>query len=79
MCLSDGSGTGTFPVVVTLMRKSFPDCDSDSNDSDDIMQRTHTVVFKCIGTNKEESYQEVLAKSNRRLRNGENVPVRLNP
>ena len=36
-------------------------------------------MFKCIGTNKEESYQEALAKSNRRLRNGENVPVRLTP
>ncbi len=61
-------------------------CDSNNdsnNDSDDIidnaLQRTHTVVFKCIGTTKEESYQEVLAKSNRRLRNGENVPVRLTP
>ena len=61
------------------MRNYFPDCDSDSNDSDDIMQRTHTVVFKCIGTNKGESYQETLVKSFRRLQNGEYEPVRPTP
>ena len=38
---------------------------------------THSVVFKCIGATKEMRYQELLALANRRVRNSEIVPVKL--
>ena len=56
----------------------------DTDDDDDekvedhgIPAITHSVVFKCIGATKEMCYQELLALANRRMRNGEIVPVRL--
>ena len=40
---------------------------------------THTVIFKCIGSNQEESYQLALWKSKQLLKSGQQVPVELLP
>ncbi len=58
---------------------------TDTTDSDGAMSRdtptliSHTVPFKCIGTTKEHSYQDILAEANRLIRTCETVPVRLTP
>ena len=40
---------------------------------------THSVIFKCMGTVKERKYQEILAAVSLKMRNGETVPLRLQP
>ena len=40
---------------------------------------THKVIFKCIGSNREESYQLALWKSKQLLKSGQHVPVELRP
>lgn len=52
-------------------------------EQEDMMQDdeniTHLVTFKCIGTTKEPRYQEVLAESVLKKRNGEEVQFRIQP
>ena len=39
----------------------------------------YSVCFKCIGTTKEQSYQDILAEAAQKKRAGINVEVRLSP
>lgn len=56
-----------------------PSATSDSSDSDaDVIPAiTHSVVFKCIGAQKEIHYQEILALVAKKIKQGETVPVRV--
>ena len=56
--------------------EATPICSTDEGDSDILPT---IIVFKCIGTNKETLYQELLAEANRLLRTGVKVSVRLTP
>lgn len=54
--------------------------ESDRDESEDepkVPAITHSVIFKCIGVTKEKHYQELLALANRKINNGEAVPVKL--
>ena len=58
------------------------DSDSGSNidsseDEDGDSAITHRVVFKCIGCTKEHHYQVILAEVARRMRQCEEVPVKV--
>lgn len=66
-----------------------PDSDEDDSDEDDepsrcgamaldvCLQVTHTVTFKCIGTTKENKYQEYLARISQLCDRGTQVPCRV--
>ena len=52
--------------------------DNSDNESDDsIPATTHSVIFKCIGCNKELRYQELLALAKRKMQDSATVPVKL--
>lgn len=54
----------------------------DMSDSDSIPAITHTVLFKCIGTDKERRYQEVsrsMCLAAKKHGEGTNVLVKLEP
>jgi len=55
--------------------------DSSEKEPDDgIPAITHSVVFKCIGYNKESRYQELLALAQRkRAKDNATIPVKLQP
>ena len=42
-------------------------------------ERSHTIVFKCIGATKSRDYQAVLKKARNSIASGLSVPVRLSP
>ena len=46
---------------------------------DERMSVIHALTFKCIGTTKEERYQEILAEASLHMREGKTVNVRLTP
>ena len=50
---------------------------NDENDIDDFPAITHSVIFKCIGVFKDHRYQEMLSLVAKKLREGGEVPVRL--
>ncbi len=45
-------------------------CISDDDEEDDEEEVIHSITFKCIGTSKEERYQETLAQVSLKKRNG---------
>jgi len=53
--------------------------DDTSEDDDAIPAITHSVLFKCIGADKERNYQEVLCSAAQKHGKGINVPVKLQP
>ena len=53
------------------------DDESDNTDEPVVPPITHSVVFKCIGANKEKRYQELLALASKKLKDGQTVPVQL--
>ena len=53
--------------------------EDDEDDKDESNSVVHALTFKCIGTIKEERYQEILVAANLQRRNGEEVHVRLTP
>ena len=53
--------------------------EDDEDDKDESNSLVHELTFKCIGTIKEERYQEILVAANLQRRNGEEVHVRLTP
>ena len=50
-----------------------------SNEDDLVPAITHSVLFKCIGADKERKYQEVLFTAAKKHGEGINVPVKLQP
>ena len=50
-----------------------------SNEDDLVPAITHSVLFKCIGADKERNYQEVLFTAAKKHGEGINVPVKLQP
>ena len=61
----------------TSTRSSESDSEVISNRSAEIPAITHSVVFKCIGSTKESSYQDALFLAKSKMRLGQSVPVRL--
>ena len=53
--------------------------DDTSDDDDSVPAITHTVLFKCIGADKEKIYQDVLYMVAKKHGEGINVPVKLQP
>ena len=53
--------------------------EDDEDDKDESNSLVHALTFKCIGTIKEERYQEILVAANLQRQNGEEVHVRLTP
>ena len=53
------------------------DSDNDAAAEISIPVITHSVVFKCIGNLKELQYQEVLALTNKKRKEGVHMPVKL--
>ena len=58
--------------------QSEPEDHSESLSSD-AETDTHSLVFKCMGSNKEVRYQETLKKAAELQDKGESVPVRVHP
>ena len=57
-----------------------PSDEEDHQDVDDKFESslvTHSVIFKCVGTNKCQWSQEILAEAAKKLKNGHNVEVML--
>ena len=55
------------------------DKEDEDDEEDESNSVIHALTFKCIGTIKEERYQEILVAANLQRRNGEEVHVRLTP
>ena len=51
--------------------------EQEDSDADAVPSITHSVIFKCIGQLKEHRYQELLAIANKKIKQGEVVPVKL--
>ena len=89
LCLLCGSGAGQITTstiaaavnYVPLNQRRLHVAQSDSevisNRSAEIPAITHSVVFKCIGSTKESSYQDALVLAKSKMRLGQSVPVRL--
>ena len=73
---------------VTTVDDSFCDNDLESVDPDgtegsppDVIEHTkpHTVIFKCIGATRDDSYQAALKVARDKMKSGEDVPVIMEP
>ena len=53
--------------------------DKDGSDPNEEEEKLHTITFKCIGSNKEHQYQEVLAEMNLKRKRGDKINVRITP
>lgn len=57
--------------------KSSSDKSDDDDDDDGIPFITHKVVFKCLESQKEFPYQEILAEVARKMKQSQSVPVKV--
>lgn len=62
-------------IELKLEKEGLGDICSDPEEDTDI--RTHSVVFKCIGSVKSKGYQVALEKARNLMSDGQIVPVRL--
>ena len=53
--------------------------EEEENNESNSMDVVHALTFKCIGTTKEDRYQEILVEANLQRRSGKEVHVRLTP
>ena len=74
--VDDGTDSGSQSESLSE-HLSSDDSSPGANEDDEIPEITHSVIFKCIGVLKEHRYQETLATTARKIREGEAVPVRL--
>lgn len=56
-----------------------PYIQSDTDSDEEVVPEIHTIRFKCIGVTHDSNGQEVLRAVSKKLRKGEQVPVRLVP
>lgn len=73
--MDDDTTTGTSETV--MQNDESDDEEEDEPDRFDTSFITHTVVFKCIGANRDENHQSALRMAARAIKNGSNVPVKL--
>ena len=65
--------------VIQQPSKSDGEPEDSSDEAVKADERSHTIVFKCIGTNKTRDYQAVLQKARNLIASGLSVPVQLSP
>lgn len=73
---SDDESTGS---QLSYEEEEGNSCDDGNTQNSSSIQYTHSVIFKCNGTTKEQHSQQVSAEVASRLRKGEVVKVMLRP
>ena len=78
--IKEDSDSGSDTSAASILVPAFDsEDDSNSDDAPDSSEVTHSVTFKCIGSTKEQRYQEFLARIAQKRSKGEDVQCKIKP